>query len=513
MKQKKFGKKVQNWHRPLGSNEKNAKFLRTQYKDPIYTDDGKIRGTVHDYFPDYDGDIDYDEFWNKYDPHDPYVTYYSDRGDALHWWYDHYDEEQAADAESTDVRQFKNWMEDLLVPTDLELKIKKVLAVPTFNDYSKIEHRAPAHDTFETDLFEISEFENYIKDPTGQLVEKIRSAAGHKDNIKVIHNLFPGIEHQQIRYYLILFAPFWVRLPIHWDPEEKVSFFQHLFCVYKTPQFLNHEWERSGNRMRKKWIVWFILLGQGASLQQAAKTFQWQIPKKFTHFLFEATEFPSPMLACIYAQIKCLGGGRWEYENLIRNDYFLYDPTEHYPGFEPHIFWKETVHWLINHREEMTSNPCQTILNWGVHCFTETRHRGVTFSWKGRSVTQSLARANQYQESLKITPQRQSWKPRGWNWSKADEDGHLWHIEELTNGLALFEEGQFMGHCVHTYTNRCVSGHCAIFSLTKDKKKKVTIEIYPLTKTIIQIRGKGNRMATGEEKSIADQWLTQLKNV
>jgi len=34
MKQKRFGKKVQNWHRPLGCDQLSQRFLRHRYDDP-----------------------------------------------------------------------------------------------------------------------------------------------------------------------------------------------------------------------------------------------------------------------------------------------------------------------------------------------------------------------------------------------------------------------------------------------------------------------------------------------
>src|SRR5262245_45457211 len=39
MKQKKFGKRIQNWHRPIGRSELSQRFLRTRYDSPWEVED------------------------------------------------------------------------------------------------------------------------------------------------------------------------------------------------------------------------------------------------------------------------------------------------------------------------------------------------------------------------------------------------------------------------------------------------------------------------------------------
>lgn len=48
-------------------------------------------------------------------------------------------------------------------------------------------------------------------------------------------------------------------------------------------------------------------------------------------------------------------------------------------------------------------------------------------------------------------------------------------------------------HCVYSYDGRCVAGASAIVSLRLNGKARVTIEVSPASKRIVQARGTCNR--------------------
>jgi len=60
MKQKKFGKKIQNWHRPLGPSQIGHRFRQLRYESI----EPSVDLMVSDYFEEDD--------WNPYDPDDDY---------------------------------------------------------------------------------------------------------------------------------------------------------------------------------------------------------------------------------------------------------------------------------------------------------------------------------------------------------------------------------------------------------------------------------------------------------
>ena len=73
-------------------------------------------------------------------------------------------------------------------------------------------------------------------------------------------------------------------------------------------------------------------------------------------------------------------------------------------------------------------------------------------------------------------------------------------------------EARKMRHCVSLYWKKCVKGASAIFSLSIDGKKSLTIEVDPQFKRIIQARGKQNRAATKKEWEFLNLWIRDAVN-
>ena len=78
------------------------------------------------------------------------------------------------------------------------------------------------------------------------------------------------------------------------------------------------------------------------------------------------------------------------------------------------------------------------------------------------------------------------------------------HIQELTTASALCREGTRMHHCVYEYRNACATGHTAIFSVRRENRSLLTLEVHPKEKRIAQVRGKRNRWPTSEEWRLVD---------
>ena len=91
----------------------------------------------------------------------------------------------------------------------------------------------------------------------------------------------------------------------------------------------------------------------------------------------------------------------------------------------------------------------------------------------------------------------------------------VWSINELLSSSALIEEGKALGHCVggKEYAESCYDGRTTIWSLGCDSgigiEKLLTIQVVN-EKTIVEIRGKQNRLPTEQESTILRFWA--LKN-
>jgi hypothetical protein len=93
----------------------------------------------------------------------------------------------------------------------------------------------------------------------------------------------------------------------------------------------------------------------------------------------------------------------------------------------------------------------------------------------------------------------------------------VWSISELLSSNELIAEGRQQNHCVATYTRSCYSGSTSIWTMDVQmgvqgdggREKKLTIELHKPSKTIRQIRGLRNRLATPAEMDIIARWAAK----
>jgi hypothetical protein len=93
---------------------------------------------------------------------------------------------------------------------------------------------------------------------------------------------------------------------------------------------------------------------------------------------------------------------------------------------------------------------------------------------------------------------------------KVGRDGESeWRICELLSGADLMAEGRVMKHCVASYARSCALGHSSIWAMELHTKggteKRQTIEIAGGS-TIVQCRGKQNRLPTTGELDVVKEW-------
>lgn len=88
-----------------------------------------------------------------------------------------------------------------------------------------------------------------------------------------------------------------------------------------------------------------------------------------------------------------------------------------------------------------------------------------------------------------------------------------WHLTELTNGVQLRTEGTALHHCVASYAERCWGGTSRIWSLRLRRGEKVrhvlTVEVHMKKREVIQARGWGNRLASGESLRVLQSWAVR----
>ena len=111
------------------------------------------------------------------------------------------------------------------------------------------------------------------------------------------------------------------------------------------------------------------------------------------------------------------------------------------------------------------------------------------------------------------------WKPSGISGltvrtgpRERPEQHTYWTFRELLSGQELIENGRRLRHCVASYADSCVRGHCSIWSLDRrqgnnDRGESVlTIEV-DSDGTLMQARGLQNRLSNDQEKNLLETWM------
>jgi hypothetical protein len=93
------------------------------------------------------------------------------------------------------------------------------------------------------------------------------------------------------------------------------------------------------------------------------------------------------------------------------------------------------------------------------------------------------------------------------------QDGAIWTIDELRSDQELRVEGGIMQHCVADYSHDCARRRTSIWSMKVQRgsrrKRELTIEVRPQTKTIYEALGKRNSPPTAVTQELLDRWAHQ----
>jgi hypothetical protein len=211
---------------------------------------------------------------------------------------------------------------------------------------------------------------------------------------------------------LLVLEPFWIRSLASWSAPASAdldalgrSLVDHLLVRFPVPEPLYRPW-RSPDPPPLKWAAWLVLIGQGASLHRAAPRFGWSVSTKLAQILSSITDDIAPLEAVMWAEITRLGGSRSELDRLRRHPGYMFDPTgpnendvsidgvyqppqiphelvqQLDPTYRPPVqpdaasdafraFWRATAGWLARHRDELTDEASDLVLDWALHRHTE----------------------------------------------------------------------------------------------------------------------------------------------
>jgi hypothetical protein len=324
-------------------------------------------------------------------------------------------------------------------------------------------------------------------------------------------------------------SAFWVRPPAEFvaqsdDLKQTVpDLMEHLFTVHPIAPCLRNAWfARADDEMPDlRWIAWFILAGQGASIQRAGPLFGWKASTSLVAHLPAAPANLSPTDGFIWADIERLGGGETEVCRLRAHAEYAYCPVwldprpQVLPDPQPHEFedfLADTVRWLVRYRAALTDEMCRSILPWAAHLYRLQMHTAEHFTWKGRSPARAHRLAVEYERGIEMPYPNLRWRAKGYGRTWISERNAEWSVREIVTSRGLYEEGQAMSHCVAAYAMRCYQGNSVICSLRRGSRRRLTVEINPETLDIVQARGSCNRAPTPQEFERLQEWQIWLRS-
>ena len=337
---------------------------------------------------------------------------------------------------------------------------------------------------------------------------------------------------------LTRFNKYWIRdiqdwkIKSHNADRQFYSLVDHLLSKYKMPAFMYQAWfapsrtlggrEPPTSETQRKW---FVHLAQGGSARKLDKMpVKWT--KKMAHLFMRVPSKYDIHNAIRWCQIIGMDGD----ERLVNMAMY----TRLGQSFKNEDFWITVLQFFINNPmldrahlgpmiDYIASQKFEGQRVWTQEGVYEWQNPPQpNFSMKGRTAEALLRQVAEWHGELSKDKKERyvQWDPREdinpldrQEGTAEKKNMKVWAIKEITNNKILRQEGRAMRHCVASYVGSCTSGRCSIWSMTVENmgglERCVTIEVDNRSKTIVQVRGKNNRLPTQQEKRIVGLWCTE----
>ena len=247
-----------------------------------------------------------------------------------------------------------------------------------------------------------------------------------------------------------------------------------------------------------------------------------QVTKRMAHIFMQMNHPHHTLLQALrMAQVEALGG------DFHASWYVAATPLG--DSLENEDFWISVVHFYVNNYPMLHRTYFLPVYDYIRHQkylsqqITQpdgTQIEGPppqpNFCMKGRSAAKLLNQVDQWHETLSGAEDvpLKTWAATGLAGFRLEEyDAQLkcnlvWTIYELCTSQQLQAEGRIMGHCVFSYTERCLAGDTSIWSLralNSDaeealEKRVLTIAVDNRQRAVTQARGKFNMALNQRER-------------
>jgi hypothetical protein len=320
----------------------------------------------------------------------------------------------------------------------------------------------------------------------------------------------------------------WIRPLEDWkatshNPERQFrSLLRHLLATYDVPAFLEAAWFEGLSPEGVRHQEWYLHVASGKNIR-TAEGLPIPLTRKQAHHYLQVPEDVGVEAAFRWAKVIDLGGD----DRLAR----AILATRIGSAFENEAFWDSVVRWFIAHPALAPSQygPIIDYLQdqkFGDPIRNRTADqpmppprapRQPNLCMKGRTPETMLRAVREWHRELTHATRAvvSSWGPSGIpGFVQEEGDGEerrAHEIAELLSVAGLREEGAAMQHCVASYASACASGRTSIWSLTRRLAtgrtiRLATIEVRNRDRTIVQVRGRCNRLPTQRELKLLSRW-------
>ena len=315
----------------------------------------------------------------------------------------------------------------------------------------------------------------------------------------------------------------WLRPISEWEPKTRnadrqfASLARYLFAKYDVPAFMDTVWQKGEGKAKG----WFVHIGQGKSIRTAS-SLPIKMTKKMAHHFLQAPSNYDVNAAFRWAQVHALGGNKAIADAVsetrmarVFNDddfwvsvlrFFIANPmldTSQYNPIVDYLWHQKYENQMVFVDRGVAREIGPEQPNLSMHGRTPTTLLRQVESWHRRLGKESRGGTLQWIKSKFVDFRFVEGKDNSRNMK-------IWTISELLSSNELIAEGRKQNHCVASYARSCFSGNTSIWTMdlqeSHDRQKLLTIELHNSTKTIRQVRGLRNRLATTREMDMIHRW-------
>lgn len=303
----------------------------------------------------------------------------------------------------------------------------------------------------------------------------------------------------------------------------------HLLGRYPTPRFLGSVWFGGNSAAERLRRGWFVQHARGRRFRTLSLPLA--MTRRMEHAFLHSPDHLDVNRALRRAEVLGLGGSPQLANAVIA--------TRLGRSFEHGAAWREAIAWLVRWSDDLDLAQVGPIIDYLQAMRHEpTRVRtpgGPTFrgplqpdlSLRGRSLDSLWRDVTARLEMIGKPGDRPKLSWRKSRWNELVVGGRVasgrarmqWRLVELLDSNQLRHEGISMRHCVATYAQRCAGGASTIWSLRRHRIDEygtddhgwpaLTIEVSPRTATIVNLRGRCNRRASGEPLAVVRAWAAR----